>query len=1120
MPDEPKRPGRKALFTGVQKQKTRTEEPFETTTTEEKDEPLSAALENIILNPKSGSISPETIEPALEGVAVSINAALSAVRHAADEELQAAQEKYDQLAAQSAEQDKKIASLNADLESQLRITRSLTEELKETDTPETDAWEAERERITADLRKKDEEIIRLTDQISALSEGGASLRNEIAELRRAAAEAPEPEAYAQLRQQFEELTHRHADLTAQTEAREEQLAADIRKKEEEVIRLTEEAGAVGEEAASLRNEIAELRRAAAEAPEPEAYAHLRQQFEELTHRHADLSAQAEAKEEQRAAEIKEKDDELIRLGNEMSELREETALLRKAAAETPEPEAYAHLRQQFEELTHRHTDLTIQYTAEKEQRAADLSQKECDGIRLRDENAALRRELAEAPIPKRDADLQKRFEQLTIRHADRTAEYETRIRRSGAETIALKEELRTAEQAKKRAESEVSRLSMKVSAQDAGQRELLNQITALKAAAAAAPQEGETVRALRQKEREINALVMKNPIPVLITDSSLKITGANPAYEQLSGIKLAELRKMNLRDFSLIDQKGDGIGKTVKNKVRSSAEITIRLPAGTYMLEQYGIPILQETGSVESIYIFYNDVTKERREADQIRERMVENEVLRKRSELMIEENPMPILYMDSNFTIQVTNEAYAKMSGIPREKLIGMNARDFSIRDQEGDGLGQVIRRKKTCYGVVTVDLPSGTHILEQYGIPVIGPDRMLSHIFIVYNDISDVREKEAEISRIMAQMKEEAETLAESAEYLTSRMEELASGNLMAETTVSDNDPLRILKVHYNNSVASIRSITENVAETIETIRHTAKELTASSDEISNANVKMATDTQTITENMAILQGEIEAVSYEVANLSASIEEIASTSQEVMRQAELSSEEGAKGAEIGKNASEKMALVGEISQQSVQDITALNDQMKKIGKIVRIIAGIADQTNLLAINAAIEAARAGEHGRGFSVVAGEIRNLAVESKEASTSIEELIGTIQNESERTAESMRSADVEIRNGITSVNASIDAINTIVDVINLSAQGVVEITHATEDQANATNRLMEKVERASQMARKTMHNNEDMAALAEELSASAEEVGSVVHELDAMAERLHSQIERFSFEQDR
>ncbi len=1053
MLEEPKRPGRKALFTGVYKQNPLTEESVEIITAVEKEKGLSEALEEIISNPQSRFIFPDNLDTSQQELAVFINAALSALRDAADEEQQAARETSELLVAQAEKQEKTIAALHADLENQQHIARSLTEELNEIVTTGPDVWKEEKELIKAEIQRKNEEIIRFTEQLSALSEEAASLRSEAAEMRKGAADAPKPEAYAHLCQQFEELTHRHKELTHRHKNLTAQYTAEIAQREADLSQ--KDAGII-----HLREEMATLRKEVADAPEPEAYAHLCQQFEELTHRH--------------------------------------------------------------EELTHRHKDLTAQYTAEIAQREADLSQKDADIIHLREEMTTLRKETEEAKKSDTDGvELQKRFKQLTTRNANLTAEYEARIRRSGEETTALKEKVRAAELAKNSAENKVARLNLQVSGLEAGQRGLQNQATALKdAATAAALKDDKTARALRQKEQEIHALVMNNPIPVLCADRSLKIIGANPAYEQLSGMKLAELRKMNLRDFSLINQKGEGIGKTVKHKVQSSAEIEVCLPAGTYVLEQYGIPILQENGSVESVYIFYNDVTKERREAAHIRERMAENEILKKRSDLMIEENPMPILYMDTNFTIQVTNEAYVRMSGIPRKKLIGMNARDFNISNQEGDGLGQVIRRKKKCYGVVTVDLPSGTHVLEQYGIPIIGRDRVLSHLFIVYHDISDVREKEANISHMMTQREEEAKTLTESTDYLNSRMEEFASGNLTAEATIFDKDPLTSLKVHYNNSVAFIRSITGNVTETIETIRHTAKELTASSDEISNANGKMAADTQTITENMITLQKEIEAVSYEVANLSASIQEIASTSQEVMHQAQRSSEEGARGVEIGKNASEKMELVGAISQQSMQEITALNDQMKKIRKIVRIIADIADQTHLLAINAAIEAARAGEHGRGFSVVAGEIRHLAVESKEASASIEALIGTIQKESERTAESMRSADDEIRNGITSVNASIDAINTIVDGINLSSQGVMEITHATEDQANATNQLMEKVERVSQMARITLQNNKEMATLAEEVSASAEEVGSVVHDLDSMAGRLHSQIERFRFEQDR
>ncbi len=107
-------------------------------------------------------------------------------------------------------------------------------------------------------------------------------------------------------------------------------------------------------------------------------------------------------------------------------------------------------------------------------------------------------------------------------------------------------------------------------------------------------------------------------------------------------------------------------------------------------------------------------------------------------------------------------------------------------------------------------------------------------------------------------------------------------------------------------------------------------------------------------------------------------------------------------------------MEIVEKISRQSLDEITALNEQMRQISKIVNLITDIANQTNLLALNAAIEAARAGEHGRGFAVVAGEVKNLAGESKRASNQIESLIKAIQSKSEQTAVSMKNSFVESR----------------------------------------------------------------------------------------------------------
>ncbi|MEN6396231.1 MAG: methyl-accepting chemotaxis protein, partial [Methanoregula sp.] len=340
------------------------------------------------------------------------------------------------------------------------------------------------------------------------------------------------------------------------------------------------------------------------------------------------------------------------------------------------------------------------------------------------------------------------------------------------------------------------------------------------------------------------------------------------------------------------------------------------------------------------------------------------------------------------------------------------------------------------------------------------------------------------------------------------------MAEGDLTFIAEIIENDPLVVLKKDYNKAILSIKSVIEEITKAAHQLDKTTAETGKSTQEISKSTEQVAIATQESAEGAKKQLTEIEKVSSEISDLSASVEEIASTSHDLMTHAGKASHEGNQATDLGKIATAKMQVVEKISGESVTEITALNDSMKEISKIVKLIADISSQTNLLALNAAIEAARAGEHGRGFAVVAGEVKNLAGESKSATNNIETLINSIISNSDRTATAIRKSYQEIQTGIESVNHTIDVLNRIIAETNVVSQGVTEITRATEAQAEATNRVMQGMEQTNTLSRETQQRMEDMAALAEETSASTQEIASASAELSRMAERLKTATDRF------
>ncbi len=159
----------------------------------------------------------------------------------------------------------------------------------------------------------------------------------------------------------------------------------------------------------------------------------------------------------------------------------------------------------------------------------------------------------------------------------------------------------------------------------------------------------------------------------------------------------------------------------------------------------------------------------------------------------------------------------------------------------------------------------------------------------------------------------------------------------------------------------------------------------------------------------------------------------------------------------------------IAKASQEAQHTVSELGEHSKEVTGIVQTIRDIADQTNLLALNAAIEAARAGEQGRGFAVVADEVRKLAERTTVATVEIAKLIGTIQSGIEQAVDSIDTSMQEIAAGQASEEASSQVLRNIHQRVNAAKAAVADIVNATHEVAFATRQINENMATVSSLA---------------------------------------------------
>jgi methyl-accepting chemotaxis protein len=297
---------------------------------------------------------------------------------------------------------------------------------------------------------------------------------------------------------------------------------------------------------------------------------------------------------------------------------------------------------------------------------------------------------------------------------------------------------------------------------------------------------------------------------------------------------------------------------------------------------------------------------------------------------------------------------------------------------------------------------------------------------------------------------------------------------------------DELGALSGSMDTLNSTLGSMLKEVTSSATSVASASAQLNASADKLAQG----ATEQVDRAAQVAAGSTEMNAASLDIAQ---NFTGVATSAQDAVRVA-------GEGREIVDQAIREVNLIAETVETAAELVRELGDQSAKIGDIVTVITDIADQTNLLALNAAIEAARAGEHGRGFAVVADEVKKLAERTSRSTTEISRMITTIRRGVERTIDAMKDAKRLVVTGVDYSVQTRTALEGIIAGIDVLNNGVGQIATATEEMSATTNEITCGINQISDVTRESFSSFREVAEAATTLS-------SLAHQLEKNVQRF-------------
>ncbi|WP_340818310.1 methyl-accepting chemotaxis protein [Methanolobus sp. WCC4] len=343
---------------------------------------------------------------------------------------------------------------------------------------------------------------------------------------------------------------------------------------------------------------------------------------------------------------------------------------------------------------------------------------------------------------------------------------------------------------------------------------------------------------------------------------------------------------------------------------------------------------------------------------------------------------------------------------------------------------------------------------------------------------------------------------------------LDAIANNDLTCHSRIQGAGEFRKFTDGVENCRRSLNDIVSTVMKDAQNIAATAEQMSGSSAEIATSANEVSATVEEISRGAQVQSSKSEEVARTMVDMTQSVQEVAANSQRTAESSIASNELIQNLGTVAQSLQQKMNGIKSASEESSQHINDLAEKSNQIGEIVQLITNIADQTNLLALNAAIEAARAGEHGRGFAVVADEVRKLAEDSGNAAKQIATLIHAMQEGTTNAVSSMEQASSEVATGAQSLDEAVGSIDSVVESGNTIVKMVQEIAAAAEQQSASIQEVTASIEEVSSISEESAAGTEEASAAVEQQTASMQELTASAQQLADVASEMRSVVSKF------